>query len=205
MVIVKRASPCPSISPRSPKQVLLIVAAAVATLLCLLALASYMTAAFAVTYVWQVTTFGELVQPVNRKTCDVRNYVSSLSTSRRRRAQSPSGALRIGLVMLYNDKDGTWDNELMTRVLRNRDKYSRMHNYSIVVANSELDKSRPPAWSKLRALDAHLDAFDYLMYIDMDVVIMNMSIRAEDFIDLDRSKDVFMTEDWNGPNTGMPA
>ena len=38
-----------------------------------------------------------------------------------------------------------------------------------------INPDRPVAWAKLAAAEYHLShTFDYIMYIDMDVVIMNM-------------------------------
>jgi hypothetical protein len=191
--------------PRSSKQILTYISYISASLLALFVSYHTLLYLFNESFVWQCTTLADIIEPVNRKACDIKNYKSSLSkTSNFHRAlDTLPKDLKIGMLMLYNDKDGTWNNELMARVLKNREEYSRMHGYSIVVANDALDSTRPPAWSKLKALDLRLDAFDYLLYIDMDVVIMNMNIKLESFIALDPNKDVIMTEDWNGPNTGV--
>ena len=46
--------------------------------------------------------------------------------------------------------------------------------------------------------------FDYVLYVDMDVVLMDLSRRLEDFIDAahtaNAQADLIMGEDWNGPN-----
>ncbi|RYH24968.1 hypothetical protein EON65_16070 [archaeon] len=192
------------IVPKTPRQALLVVSYITASILILFALHHIVGYIFTESYVWQCTTLADWIDPVARTTCNVYGYKSLYSVDRsKRHLMDTNKALKIGLLMLYNDQDGTWDQELMSRVLKNRDEYSRMHDYSIVVANDILDRSKPPAWTKLLAADKYLDKYDYLMYIDMDIVIMNMTVKAEHFIDMAPDKDMIMTEDWNGPNTGV--
>lgn len=203
MVVVRRASsPC-AMPSRQSLTILSYITAGILVLLTAFHIAQYV---YMESYVWQVTTFADFIDPVERSTCEFRDYRSTLQpNSKSMAATQPAvgNKLNIGLVMLYNDQDGTWDNELMSRVLKNREEYARRHGYRMVVANDVLDRTRPAAWSKLKAVNKHLDSFDYLFYIDMDIVIMNMTIPAERFIGLDPSKDIIMTEDWNGPNTGV--
>lgn len=209
-MLIRRALNLLSI-PKNPRQALLVVSYVTASVLILWALLHIAGYIFTESYVWQCTTLADAIDPVARNTCMIDGYRSAYSadTSKQDRLNGwlskaeNSKPLSIALLMLYNDKDGTWDQELMSRVLKNRGEYSRLHGYSIVVANDILDQSKPPAWSKLLAADKYLDKYDYLMYIDMDIVIMNMTVKAEHFIQLAPEKDIIMTEDWNGPNTGV--
>jgi hypothetical protein len=46
--------------------------------------------------------------------------------------------------------------------------------------------------------------YDYLFYIDMDVVIMDLSRSLDSFVELGgNAKDFIMTSDWSGVNTGL--
>ena len=118
-----------------------------------------------------------------------------------------------------NDGGESWSDPLMKRVMRNREEYCTKHGYTLINANNMLDKTRPAAWSKLRAVDNtlslrkearpdgglddgssnsnssgnsnsssngsrkyHRVTYDYVVYMDMDVVIMNLEIPLEDFI-----------------------
>lgn len=123
------------------------------------------------TYIWQSTTLAAMISPTHRTTCDI---------------GSPSvvnqGAISIAMVMLFDDKDGTWDNDLMRRIVANHEAYCKRHGYTMILANNVLDPSRPPAWSKIRAVQQQLPKFDYVVYIDMDVVIMNPDVTIESFI-----------------------
>lgn len=38
-----------------------------------------------------------------------------------------------------------------------------------------IDTTRPVAWSKLSAAEHYLSDYDYVFYIDMDIVIMDQS------------------------------
>ncbi len=77
--------------------------------------------------------------------------------------------------------------------------------YDILDGIYFLDKSRPSAWSKLLALKALLPRYDWLAYLDADTVIMDPARRLESFLTSAeaRQADFVMTEDWNGPNTGV--
>lgn len=108
-----------------------------------------------------------------------------------------------------------------------REEYCRRHGYHIINANSFVDRSRPAAWSKLKAIDYYLHKqiygekggtssskdnesntgssdpqdhtggrnkisgryYDYLLYIDVDVVIMDLDRSLEEFI---RASDTFI-------------
>eukprot|EP01041_Mallomonas_annulata_P004092 gene4092-8134_t len=126
----------------------------------------------------------------------------------------------IGILVIYKD-DGNnqWGDSLMKRILVNREKYAAKHGYKVINGNDLIDSSRPVAWSKLKAVEAHLSSFDYIFYIDMDAIIMNMNRPLHDFIQIANNHhktheettspspsppiDLIMTADWNGPNTGV--
>ncbi len=145
-------------------------------------------------YVWQCTHLASVISPVIRPSCLINQAMISEDNSMKK--------LKIGILMMYDNKDGNWNNELMDRVLKNRENYAQRHGYTIINANNMIDKSRPPAWTKLIAMEKHLasNQFDYLMYMDMDVVIMNPLLRLESFIA--PGFDFVMTEDWGGLNSG---
>lgn len=153
------------------------------------------------TYFWQVTTFASYIRPVLRTSCsfNTRNEPISMKNVE---ASNNSKDLRIAILSIYADTDSTWNDELMDKVISNRVAYCRAHKYDFVNGNSFIDHSRPVAWSKLLLSDI-LIQYDYVMYMDMDVIIMNASIKIEDFIDASNtSADFVMTNDWSGPNTG---
>eukprot|EP01040_Poterioochromonas_malhamensis_P004864 gene4864-5218_t len=153
---------------------------------------------YAETYVWQVMDLGNMIQPVARKTCSLPAIPNTKSLS------LPSKNKKIAFLMIYDNADGNWNKELMQRVIKNREKYCNLYGFELINGNDQLDHSRPPAWSKLKAMDHYLYKYDYLIYIDMDVIIMNFDRDyINDYIELGTKKDFIMTEDWSGVNTGV--
>jgi hypothetical protein len=110
---------------------------------------------------------------------------------------------------MYESTDNhkkAWSDELLAPLIDNRQSYCDRHNYTLIDVNPLLDRSRSASWSKLLAMEHHFknNNFDYLMYIDMDIVIMNPNIKLERFIDASRrSFDIILTEDSNGINAGV--
>lgn len=104
----------------------------------------------------------------------------------------------------HSEASSLWTDDLVEEILQNRKIYCAKHNYTLVNGHSLVDPSRPVAWSKILAVKHFLSSFDYVFYIDMDIVIMNMEISLETFISSAlKNKDFIMTTDWNGPNTGQ--
>lgn len=145
-------------------------------------------------YIWETMDLGGFIDPVQRTTCKLPN-ISKLG------AQSPK-KLNVGMLMIYDNADGNWDEHLMRRVIKNRQKYCDMYGIELINGKDQVDKTRPPAWSKLKAMDHYLSQFDYLIYLDMDMVILNDNINILEYIGLDPNKDFMITEDWGGINTG---
>jgi len=148
------------------------------------------------TYVWPIVTVGDLVQPVSRKTC-------SLPPPSTGDLKPISSKRKIGVLMIYDNVHNYWNNEITEKVIQNRQKYCDLHGFELINGHDQVDHSRPPAWSKLKAMDHYLHDYDYLVYIDMDVVIMNFHHNINDYIDLNPDKDFILTEDWSGVNTGV--
>jgi hypothetical protein len=107
--------------------------------------------------------------------------------------------------MLFGNSDGNWNNKLMSRVIKNREAYCKLHNYHLINANEMIDRSRPVAWSKLLAAEKYISTnkYDYIFYIDMDAIIINLKIKLETIISFYPKRDFIMASDWNGLNTGV--
>ena len=183
------------------------------------------------TYVWQTTTLAGIMRPTHRDECPLKSndvlgepLLRTTWTSDATIPNVSTGILKIGIVMLFSisaDGKGDWPQELMTRVILNRVHYCEKHGYTpIVVSKTDnvnvnvdgnetdeediVDSTRPIAWSKFLAIQTYLPDYDYLTYIDMDAVIMNFNTPIESFIEATGPcSDIILTEDWNGPNTGM--
>jgi len=164
-------------------------------------------------YVWQTTVLGDILRPIHRQQCSIdhHHHNSKVTTMTTMTTTTSKKKRRIGLLLLYDDKSGdkAWNANLMERVMANRRAYCNRFDYDIIVGNEYIDRNRPAAWSKLLAMIHTLQkgAHDYVLYIDMDIVIMNMSISIDEYIDyamsVNEHTDLIMTNDWNGPNTGV--
>lgn len=157
------------------------------------------------TYIWQCTLLADTVRPVSRHSCpasvhpDWTNETVALH-------QQP----KIGLIMVYDDNYGGSDKELVPRLIKNRENYCYKHGCSVIRAPPEdshdTKNARPPAWGKLTAMLAQLktNKYDYVLYVDMDMVIMNPSISPESILhQAPKSQDFILTNDWSGVNTGI--
>jgi len=64
-------------------------------------------------------------------------------------------------------------------------KYAQKHTYSLQLHTQILDKDRHPSWSKIPALKFALQntSFDYVVWMDDDIVITNPDISLSHFVD----------------------
>ena len=74
--------------------------------------------------------------------------------------------------------------------------------YTLVVANEQIEPTRPAAWSKIPAVARALRAgHDLVLCVDADALIMNPTLRAEELMDW-RAQQT-LAADHNGPNSGV--
>ena len=85
----------------------------------------------------------------------------------------------------------------------NKVNYCIKHGYSFIDDESIWDKSKPIPWSKILLLLKHLEKFDYLVWIDADILIMNMDIKIETLIARYSDYDQISGSDWKMQNTGV--
>lgn len=87
-------------------------------------------------------------------------------------------------------------NSLLSMTWPNKKNYCRKHGYHLFDESMSLDNSRPPSWSKIRAVQRLLreEACDWVLWLDADTVIMNSEKRIEDFLPLpDSGIDLVLT------------
>ena len=155
------------------------------------------------TYYWQVTHFADFLRPVHRTTCTLSPQYNS-TTLTTQSISSHKSKYNIAVVSMYADSDRNWEENLMRRVIENRLSYCARYGYTFINGNRFIDASKPVAWSKVLAVKALLMDYDYVLYMDMDAVIMRGDLPLETFISAAPSSAHFlMTEDWSGPNTGI--
>jgi hypothetical protein len=83
----------------------------------------------------------------------------------------------------------------------NKRAYAKMHEYDMIFVTETLDTTRPMAWSKILAVQRYLPRYNWLLFLDIDTLIMNPDIRLEDIADDDY--DQVIGADHNGINSGV--
>jgi len=108
--------------------------------------------------------------------------------------------LKIAILNLYTENIKEFA-ELSSAV---NEKYAQIHNYDLKVCKVILDKSRPPAWSKIKLLQLWMlnSNYDWLWWIDSDAVITNLSIKLESIISLATDEFIIISKNPDIINSG---
>jgi hypothetical protein len=88
----------------------------------------------------------------------------------------------------------------------NKILYCKKHNYDFIEDESILDLSRPIPWSKIPLLLKYLPLYDYLVWVDADILIMNDQITIESLItgfSFNDTRDFIVGSDFRMINTGV--
>jgi hypothetical protein len=85
----------------------------------------------------------------------------------------------------------------------NKILYCKKYGYDFIEEENYIDKSKPIQWNKILLILNNISKYDYLVYIDADMLIMNDSIRIEYFIENNKDVDLIISKDWIMPNTGF--
>ena len=92
---------------------------------------------------------------------------------------------------------------------QNKQQYADRHGYTLYDGSVHIDPSRPPAWSKVKAMQFLLSPesphqCDWVMWTDADTVIMNSAIPVTDFLPQDDQHDMLVASDKGGGyNSGV--
>ena len=113
--------------------------------------------------------------------------------------KQPTRRLKGGIVSLACD--GGVD-AICAPSMANKQAYADAHGYDFIVDADAIDRSAPTrSWSKLVAMRKHLPRYDFLLYVDVDAVVMNPETGLEDIVDFDY--DQVLAADSNGVNCGV--
>lgn len=85
----------------------------------------------------------------------------------------------------------------------NKLEYCNKHDYVFIEDNSVYNQNKPIPWSKLLLINRYLNQFDYLVWVDADILIMNPEIKIESFIEKYSNYDLICGSDWKMINTGF--
>lgn len=196
-------------------------------------------ALFSSTLTWQAIDLVAMF-PTERNTCGVSNEEEP-NDEKYTKLKSKIDKFKIGILSVFEDSSSThkalnpsvhWTPEMTSRLIANRNEYAAKHGYQVIIGTDVIDHNYPVAWSKFIAIEKHMKDLDYIVYMDLDIVIMNMDTKLEDIIlysilhgEIDDPfayevkpteksasimtqksydlPDIIMTNDRNGPNTGV--
>jgi hypothetical protein len=86
----------------------------------------------------------------------------------------------------------------------NKKLYCEKHGYTFTERLESLDSSKTPHWSKLILMLSLIEQYDYVVWMDSDLYIMNPDMTLESFITrLMGDKDIMVGSDWKMSNTGV--
>lgn len=85
----------------------------------------------------------------------------------------------------------------------NKKNYCKRHGYDFIEDETIWNKSKPIPWSKILLLLKYLERYDYIVWIDADILIMNMDTKIETFIQRYPEYDQITGSDWKMQNTGV--
>lgn len=81
-------------------------------------------------------------------------------------------------------------------------RYCKWHGFDFIAYDAPLDHQRAAPWSKIIALQNHLDEYDWLFWTDVDSLILNERISLMDYVTLMGDQDCAFVRDPNGINSG---
>lgn len=91
--------------------------------------------------------------------------------------------MKIGILMMY---DSRYENMSKITIDKNVRQYCEMHGYRLFVHKIDgSENDRPPQWQKIIKSIEILESkeVDWLMFLDLDCLIMNSTIKIESLID----------------------
>ena len=88
---------------------------------------------------------------------------------------------KIAIVTLFDHNYS----DLAKMSIKNKIEYANKHNYDFIYFDDVIDKTRPPQWSKVKAVETILKDYDWVWWIDIDALIMEFDIMLESLIDDD--------------------
>ena len=135
---------------------------------------------------------------------DIRRPCPSIDSMYKTAAASNGEKPRICMTTLTDSKSPSlWQRLLRCRnfdgvaklSFPNLQSYADKHGYSLWDASASIDTSRPPAWSKILAVQKLLSltdsvTCDWIFWVDADIVVMNSTIAVESFLPSSESTDI---------------
>eukprot|EP00039_Didymoeca_costata_P012390 m.178499 g.178499 ORF g.178499 m.178499 type:complete len:145 (-) comp15468_c0_seq1:49-483(-) len=105
-----------------------------------------------------------------------------------------------GAVIMYASYKPGKDDDLVRISFPNKKEYCKIHGYYFSVNQGyQLPSEEPPAFAKIDLLLRSLERFDWVMWMDADTIITNMSIPVAPLC----THDFVIAKDHFGINTGI--
>jgi hypothetical protein len=138
----------------------------------------------------------------NRMICD-KEIRDNLVAKYGSRYINSTPKVKIGICTFYTGEK--YSEDVVLYPLKIFQEYCTKYNYDFIVETKSLDESLPPQWTKILLLLKHLSKFDYLVWMDIDIIIMNDKITLNQIIyDHMDGKDFLLSRDVsNHINTGV--
>lgn len=94
--------------------------------------------------------------------------------------------------------------ETIRGCIQSQEAHAKRHGYTRITDESVFVPERDATWSKIPLLQKYLPDYEYIMWIDGDVLITNQDRKIEDFIELlDPTKFLLIGRDFQGLNAGV--
>lgn len=90
-----------------------------------------------------------------------------------------SNESKVAIVTLFDDNY----QDLANVSIPNFISYAAKHGHDLIFFDQTIDTTRPPQWSKVKAVRHVLSDYDWVWWLDIDALIMNHSISLTDIID----------------------
>ena len=88
--------------------------------------------------------------------------------------------------------------------MESQEAHVKKHGYTRITDESVYDPTRAHSWSKIRILQKYIKDYDYIVWMDADVLIMNQNRNIEDFIQLlPENNFLLIGRDFNNLNAGI--
>ena len=95
------------------------------------------------------------------------------------------------------------DPDVVRLSMANKRRYAELHGYELLRLDDEVDGSRQAPWSKFLILHKHLDAHDYLVWLDADALVSDLAAKVEDIVGMAPGKDLYYAADELDINSGV--
>jgi len=88
--------------------------------------------------------------------------------------------------------------------ISSQEEHAKRHGYTRITDESVFVPERDATWSKIPLLQKYLPSYDFVMWIDGDVLVTNQDRKIEEFIELmDPSCFLMIGRDFQGLNAGV--